>query len=378
MTLTAEPQHTASSVTDTVVDAAAGRKSRPHMTRRWTSLLWFQRLRSGLYAFFFAPIAFLAMGLGVISLEFESAVGQPLSSSEGFVSMVIATCMLCTILINDGSSGIGMIVTLVWSIVIGIAQFFGFSGWMTDLVSGVNSADSAATMQWGLYPIAVMAIVGGATMATYWVQSHARLLAESEALAKRSAPVPPDSDQVAPAEGAEPALTSGEAPTWDGVLETDSCDASRHMKHQSVRNMVVVSSIILTCVAGLIYVVVAPDDTLNVAAYGLKGLPTSQGGSILLALLGALLLAITAFSSAFSSVGPLIGACLVMVVPCYFVYPMWASLTGNVATPGQSLSTSFALASPLITALGLTLAAAAFGVFMTRRNIQLRIAHAHH
>ena len=83
------------------------------------------RLRSGLFAFVFAPVALVFLGSSMVDVQALAAVGQPLASVEGLIGMALASLLLALIALNCEESSAGMVVTFVWSLVVGVAQFLG-------------------------------------------------------------------------------------------------------------------------------------------------------------------------------------------------------------------------------------------------------------
>ena len=83
------------------------------------------RLRSGLFAFVFAPIALVFLGSSMVDVQALAAVGQPLASVEGLIGLALASLLLALIALNCEESSTGMVVTFVWSIIVGATQFYG-------------------------------------------------------------------------------------------------------------------------------------------------------------------------------------------------------------------------------------------------------------
>ena len=106
------------------------------------------RLRSGLFAFIFAPIALVFLGSSMVDVQALASVGQPLASVEGLIGMALASLLLALIALNCEESSAGMVVTFVWSIVVGVAQFFGVARLPFLMKSSVGAEDVIAGVSW--------------------------------------------------------------------------------------------------------------------------------------------------------------------------------------------------------------------------------------
>lgn len=311
-----------------------------------------QRLRSGLFAFLFAPAALMILGLAVTDIQSEAAVGQPLASSEGLVGLLLATMLLALISLNSEESTVGMVVACVWAGVIGTLQLAGVVRAPSALLSAVTGADASAALRWSLYPVSVLAILVGATLA---VRATRQRGAAIHVRLGRSAAEAHDEEQL---------------------LEefTDAFASGR--THYRERTIVMVSSVALTLVAMAAILHIAPDDTIQVPALGLTGLVQGYTYQPLIALVAALCLGLVAWGSRWSVLGPQVVAWVLLVFPSYFVVPVWASLTGNVAAPGASRMTAVSLSGPVFTALGMVLSATTISAQWTRRYVrsEIRIA----
>ena len=116
------------------------------------------RLRSGLFAFIFAPIAI------VVDVQALASVGQPLASVEGLIGMALASLLLALIALNCEESSAGMVVTFVWSIVVGVAQFFGVARLPFLMKSSVGAEDVIAGVSWCLYPVCLSLMLGACAL----------------------------------------------------------------------------------------------------------------------------------------------------------------------------------------------------------------------
>ena len=111
------------------------------------------RLRSGLFAFFFAPMSLVFLGSSMVDVQALAAVGQPLASVEGLIGMALASLLLALIALNCEESSAGMVVTFAWSIAVGVAQLAGVARIPLLMRSSVGSSDMAAGVAWCLYPV---------------------------------------------------------------------------------------------------------------------------------------------------------------------------------------------------------------------------------
>lgn len=321
-----------------------------------------QHLRSGLFAFFFTPIALGMLGLAVTDSQSVAAVGQPLSSSVSMAGLLISTVLLGLIAVNADESPTGMVVMTAWSLVIGVLQLLGHTPVPAELFSSVSGSDTRASMLWCLYPVAVFAICLGATLATVEVR-------------RRAVTALNQVDAGNPAAGTE--AEGAPAPRdADARLEVVADVYAPGPAHYRERVFVTVSSVILACVAVTALVWAAPSDTLPVAAHGLAGLVPAHPFGTLAGLVAAVCLGVVAWGTRWSLFGAEVVAVFLMVVPAYLVLPVWSTLSGRVATPGASVLTSLSMAAPVVTALGLTLAALGLGAHWTRRRLREDIAHA--
>ena len=122
------------------------------------------RLRSGLFAFVFAPISLIFLGSSMVDVQALAAVGQPLASVEGLIGMALASLLLVLITLNCEESSAGMVVTFVWSLVIGTAQFLGFARLPLLMKSTVGAEDMLAGVSWCLYPVCLSLILGACAL----------------------------------------------------------------------------------------------------------------------------------------------------------------------------------------------------------------------
>ena len=327
-----------------------------------------QRLRTGAFALIFAPVALLLMGLAVTDLQVQTSLGQPLSSSEGLVGLLVATLLLALIAMNSEQSSAGMVVTTVVSAIVGALQMIGVGGGPLSRIVSAWGADVRAAMVWTLYPLCVFAICLGVTLAN--ADQRRRIM---DALS-RAANARPAGASVVPPPGAPGAREgAGSPPDPDPLVVSAGADLDdafgRSPRHLRARTVVSLASLVLVLLAALVLVWAAPDNTLEVARLGLPGILVGATLHPAAGLAAALCLGGVAWSNRWSSLGPLLASWVLMIVPAYFVLPVWASLSGNVATPGASSLTSLSLSAPVVTALGLVLTSTSLGVYWTRHHL---------
>ena len=122
------------------------------------------RLRSGLFAFVFAPIALVFLGSSMVDVQALAAVGQPLASVEGLIGLALASLLLALIALNCEESSTGMVVTFVWSIIVGATQFYGVARIPFLMRSSVEPDDMSAGVVWSLYPMCLSLMLGACAL----------------------------------------------------------------------------------------------------------------------------------------------------------------------------------------------------------------------
>lgn len=276
------------------------------------------RLRSGLFAFIFAPVALVFLGSSMVDVQALASVGQPLASVEGLIGMALASMLIALIALNCEESSAGMVVTFVWSLVVGAAQFLGVARLPLLMKSSVGAEDMFAGVLWCLYPVCLSLMLGAC------------------ALTIKSVRVRAGKDTRMP--------------------------LARVHRHAFGTTVALSASV----AAGVLMVAAAPSDSTNVAAMGLEGVLEGHTLMPLLALGAGLAFALLVVSARWSITGTQIATWTILVLPSYVVLPVWASLTGNVIVPGPSLLTKMALASPPLAALGMATGCASMGVLWAR------------
>ena len=276
------------------------------------------RLRSGLFAFVFAPVALVFLGSSMVDVQALASVGQPLASVEGLIGMALASMLIALIALNCEESSAGMVVTFVWSLVAGGAQFLGVARLPLLMKSSVGAEDMFAGVLWCLYPVCLSLMLGAC------------------ALTIKSVRVRAGKDTRMP--------------------------LARVHRHAFGTTVALPASV----AAGVLMVAAAPSDSTNVAAMGLEGVLEGHTLMPLLALGAGLAFALLVVSARWSITGTQITTWTILVLPSYVILPVWASLTGNVIVPRPSIMTKFALASPPLAALGMATGCASMGVLWAR------------
>ena len=283
------------------------------------------RLRSGLFAFIFAPVALVFLGSSMVDVQALASVGQPLASVEGLIGMALASMLIALIALNCEESSAGMVVTFVWSLVVGAAQFLGVARLPLLMKSSVGAEDMFAGVLWCLYPVCLSLMLGAC------------------ALTIKSVRVRAGKDTRIP--------------------------LARVHRHAFGTTVALPASV----AAGVLMVAAAPSDSTNVAAMGLEGVLEGHTLMPLLALGAGLAFALLVVSARWSITGTQIATWTILVLPSYVVLPVWASLTGNVIVPGSSILTKVALASPMLAALGMATGCASLGILWARLRAVRRL-----
>lgn len=280
-----------------------------------------EHVRSGLFALIFSPIALILLGSSMADLQMQTAVGQPLSSVEGVIGVALSSALLALISINCDKSSAGMLVTCLVSIPIGIAQMLGVLSVPILMASRMDYGDIAAAMMWSLYPVCVTATTAAATVALSWSRPQHRS-----------------------ATGRPPSIL--------------------HVHRHSSATFVALPACV---VALMLLIFIAPSDTSLVASQGLSGIIETQALRPHIAILIAVLLAFAAVMTRWSLTGPQLVGWLFLVFPFYLFFPLWASLTGHIVTPGSSMLTQVSLAAPVAASFGLVLTTTTLGVYWARK-----------
>ena len=131
------------------------------------------RLRSGVFALVFAPIALVFMGSSMTDVQSLTAAGQPLASVEGLIGLALASTLFALIAMNCDDSSAGMFVAFGWSLVIGAAQMAGYLQVPMLMKSPARPHDMLAAMSWSMYPVAMAAILAASAVTVKSVRVRA-------------------------------------------------------------------------------------------------------------------------------------------------------------------------------------------------------------
>ena len=100
----------------------------------------------------------------MVDVQALAAVGQPLASVEGLIGLALASLLLALIALNCEESSTGMVVTFVWSIIVGATQFYGVARIPFLMRSSVEPDDMSAGVVWSLYPMCLSLMLGACAL----------------------------------------------------------------------------------------------------------------------------------------------------------------------------------------------------------------------
>lgn len=300
------------------------------MTR--TAILDSPHARSGLFALIFTPPGLILLGSSMADVVAQTAIGQPLASVEGLMSMGLSAVLIGLVSFSCDESPVGMILTALGSLVFGIFQALGVLRVPLLQASVIDAADMRAVMIWSLYPLAVALITSCAAIATVIAQRPRR-----------------------------PSTITA---------------AQRNRRRAHRRAWITLLSLPAGVAVIFLYRVVTPEDTTGFGVAGLSALSSPLQSTPWPAILAAVLLGLITLSSVFSLTGTQVTAWCVLILPGYIFWPLWSSLTGQIVTPGASPMTAFSLTFPIVAALGLLISTSTIGVYISRsRSWALASAH---
>lgn len=294
-------------------DAAhGGRGPRPGAARRGVDF-W-----PCAWTLVFSPFVLVGLSLAVTDLVQVAASGQPLSSSEGLVGLLMAATLLAMLGWGVARTPQPLLIFAGWASIAAVLQLAPIA---VPLVAvRLTWRESAEAMRWCLFPLSVWAIAAGAASAAVLAHRARRCLAPG-------ARVPSPPERV--------------------VTE----------------NTVISTLLALLADGALLWS--APRDTTAVAARGLAGLSASSAatpaGLIAAGALGAV--AVLAYRS---SIGAQIAAWGAMIVPSLVIVPFVSTFNGWVAAPGAPLATAVGVSAPVATGLGLMLSGTSMAVHFAR------------
>lgn len=310
------------------------------------------RVRTALGAFFLAPLAILMLSTSLNSMLYWAAKGQPLSSTEGVVGVVFSSLLFLTIGITVTRTSVGIGVTAGWAAVLsvatGVLNMFTGSPQPIGLVGEVELAtylfQLTGPSSWSGLPLLIFVISSCATLATWMARAQRRL--EIRPLTSSSLYMDPN-------------LLHGDA-DWFAAPGTLLSPARAR-----VHLFVLIADLALGVAVWVFTLALAPTDISAVAIYG--SLALSFHSVAPLPMIGLLItFALLTLSAGWSTLGNLVTSLLLLVLPGLLLVPSITSLAGTVATPGDPLATSAALASPVIAACGLVSLSLTSGIHWVR------------
>lgn len=270
------------------------------------------------------------MNASVVSVLASTAVGQPLSSSMGIIGTLIAGGIIAMISYNAVSSPIGLYLLVGWTLLIVTLDHTRFSP--TAAVINLQIDEINTALSWSLFRFAMVAIFFAAALTMHWLRWAGQPTAHSEARLASS------------------------------LIRSES--------HLRMRSAMATSAIIMTGMAGFLYMYSAPRNSVNVAWMGIMGMQEGHTSHLWASLLAGVALSSIVLMCRWTTLGPLAGIIGIMMIPTYIVLPMWASLTGLVVTPGASIGTSIQMASPVMMALGTCLLGSVIGPIHLRHRLR--------
>lgn len=292
-----------------------------------------EHINSLLFAVLFSPLAVTLMNASFVSVLGATAVGQPLSSSVGIIGTIIAGIIIAMIAVNSEYSQLGIAALSLWAFIIGIADTTAVSP--TAWLIGLDAEELRHAMSWSLFPVGMTAIFSSITLAMWWIRR----------------------DAVA-------------SPNMPARIMASLVQSERHIRERSVASIVSMTCIAL---AGVLYVVAAPRDSLYVASLGLAGMSLTHIPHEISCILAACLLGFVGLMTRWSTIGPMFGVIVMLIFPTYIFLPMWASLTGEVVTPGTSVLTAIQMTSPVLMAFGTCFIGAMVGPLMVRHRLRTNL-----
>lgn len=289
-----------------------------------------EHIQSLLFSLFFAPLAITLMCSSVVSVLAATAVGQPLSSSMGIIGTLIAGGMIGLISFNSMYSNSGIVALCVWSMILLVLDYTSWSptAWTINLTQN----DIAMALSWSQFRLSMTMIFVATAVVLPWIRRAAEPLKDKPAPLKSS--------------------------------------VARSTHQFRVRTTITILSALFILSSSLLFMSAAPRDSLNVAWQGITGMALGHPEHEDLALMAGALLAAVILMCRWSASAPITVIALSMIIPNYILLPMWASLTGQVVTPGMSLNTAIQMSSPIMMALGTCMLGACVGPLHLRHILR--------
>lgn len=313
----------------------------------------------GLFAFFFAPIALFVLEYSAVSVLQVASLGQPLSSSTGQIGLFGAAVMLVLLGSTSVFSSIGLVVTAAWASLFSLAHWFFAVIYSSKNISSsllldqINASAitkfllSGSSAQWCHLPTIVAVICVCAAFAS----ARVRQLRRFEVMSAAKLPLK-QRQQIAVM------VTSGDALWWS--TPGQKMPATRYRAHVST----------FLCALGLSFIAcatcyyLAPSNlSSTVYSSSLMELYSVDFLNLIVfiaSLAGLMLLTVR------STVGTTFVSWGIFALVGLIGIPLWASLSGNVATTSSAVNTSIAFASPILGMFGILIGAFSIGVHLVR------------
>lgn len=322
------------------------------------------RFKVAVFSALVSPVA-LSMLLYSVSLVVDySAVGQPLSSSVGVAAIIVGMFLLGAVGSTATQTSIGLGVTTIWAALFTTATLIApqnsseYAQVVNHLARFPNQRAAMTTIlasvSWCGFSVLALAIAGSA----FFAARCARRIRLQELDPNRSAP-----RWMKSLYGENKPLKAhslyGDAQWFTNPGTSLSRERSRH------HSAVLVIDIFLALSLWTFVIAIAPKDISRMAAYGPLALGLNDPHPLGILVIAGVLFLLT-LTAGWSMLGPLISTTLVMIFPGTITIPVWATLTGNVAMPGNPATTSLALACPVVGTLGILILALTWGIHWIR------------
>lgn len=308
------------------------------------------RLKVALFSALVSPLALALVLYSASAVVDNAAVGLPLASSSVTATRLAGALLLTAIGFTATQSSIGLGVTAIWAAIFGV---------LTHLVpqtsdKGAAVATVLASVSWCGFTILIFSICLSAFLAA----RVARRIRLQELYPDTAAPRWLDSFY---GEGRLLKVHSlyGDAHWFKQPGSTLTPERARY--HLGV----LIADVFLTVALWSFVITISPKDTSKMAVYGPLALALEKPPLWGIVLIAGILFLVTA-TAGWSMLGPLVSTTLMMIFPGMILVPVWTTLTGNVAMPGNATTTSLALASPIVGTFGIVIIALTLGIHWVR------------
>lgn len=313
----------------------------------------------GLFAFFFAPIALFVLEYSVINVLQTASLGQPLSSSIGQIGLFGAAVMLVLLGSTSVFSSVGLVVTAAW------ASLFSLAYWFFAIIySSKNTSGSLLLTQLNLSVIEKFLLLGNSTqwchlptivaiisVCAAFASARVRQLRRFEVMSAAKLPLK-QRQKVAVM------VNSGDALWWS--TPGQKMPATRYRAHLSA--FLCALGLGLIACATCYYLAPSNVDS-TVYSSSLMELYSVDFLNLIIfiaSLAGLMVLTVR------STVGTTFVSWGLFALMGLIGIPLWASLSGNVATASSMVNTSIAFTSPILGMFGILIGAFSIGVHLVR------------